>query len=216
EEAPIPENYPGAPIENEPQFYRAKRRRYYDEGFGGHNLKSRPGWQRLNRNYAGLCSQVDQAVGRILWALESSGQANNTIIVYTSDHGEQMGSHGLVGKGVMFEESVRVPLLLHVPFRHHTHFTYSPPVSQISLVPTLLELMGKPVPEDLPGESLVRVLEGKDPDEDHVFSEWHSRGKDPNARAVFSPDGWKLALYDTDTSLLFNRRDDPLEMNNLY
>jgi arylsulfatase A-like enzyme len=216
EEAPIPDNYPGAPIEREPVFYRGKRRGYYDNGYGGHDLKSRPGWQRLNRNYAGLCSQVDQAVGRILWALETSGQAENTIVVYTSDHGEMMGSHGLIGKGVMYEESVRVPMLLRAPFRRHAHFTFPKPVSHISLVPTLLELLGRPVPGELPGESLVGVMEGRRPAEDHVFSQWHSRGDDPNARAVFSPDGWKLVLYDTDNCLLFNRRDDPLEMHNLY
>ena len=215
-EAPIPENYPGAPVDREPEYYRQRRRGFYDNGFGGHDLKSRPGWQRLNRNYAGLCSQVDQAAGRILWALETSGQAENTIVIFTSDHGEMMGSHGLIGKNVMYEEAVRVPMLLRAPFRRHAHFKFARPVSHIGLVPMLLELMGRPVPDELPGESLLRVLEGKNPAQDHVFSEWHSRDEGPDGRAVFSPDGWKLVLYDTDNCLLFNRRRDPLEMHNLY
>ncbi len=215
-EAPVPANYPGAPIENEPESYQQRRHAYLEKGFEGHNLRSRDGWQRLNRNYAGLCSQVDEALGRILWALETSAQAENTIIIFTSDHGEQMGAHSLIGKGVMYEESVRVPLLLRVPFRRHRHFTVEQPVSHISLVPTLLELMGKSAPEELPGESLAPLLEGRPLREDHVFSQWHARDGGPNARAVFSPDGWKLALYDTDNCLLFNRREDPLELHNLY
>ena len=214
-EAPVPNNYPGDQIEKEPEYYRGKRKGYLKNGFGGQGLKTRAGWQRLNRNYAGLCAQVDQALGRILWALEASGQAGNTIIVYTADHGEQMGSHSLVGKGVMYEESVHVPLLLRVPFRNQKHFKVPNPVSQASMVPTLLELMGRPVPEELPGESLVPVLEGQPPRQENVFSEWNSKSG-PNARAVFTPDGWKLALYDTDTSLLFHRERDPLELHNLY
>lgn len=216
EEAPVPANYPGAPVEREPERYRAMRRRYFDKGFEGHNLKSRAGWQRLNRNYAGLCSQVDEAVARILWALEASGQAENTILVFTSDHGEMMGSHGLIGKTVAYEESVRVPLLLRVPFRRHGHVRVREPVSHISLVPTLLELMGKPVPDNLPGESLLGRLEGRRPDEDHVFIEWHTGGAGPTGRYVVSPDGFKLVLYDTDNCLLFDRERDPLEMSNLY
>lgn len=216
EEAPVPANYPGTPVEREPERYRAIRRRYFDKGFEGQNLKSRAGWQRLNRNYAGLCSQVDEAVARILWALEASGQAENTILVFTSDHGEMMGSHGLIGKTVAYEESVRVPLLLRVPFRRHGHLRVREPVSHISLVPTLLELMGKPAPENLPGESLLGRLEGRRTAEDHVFIEWHTGGAGPTGRYVVSPDGFKLVLYDTDNCLLFDRERDPLEMNNLY
>jgi len=216
EEAPVPSNFPGVPIEREPERYRAIRERYARNGFEGHDLKTRPGWQRLNRNYAGLCSQADQAVGRILWALEASGQADNTIVVFTSDHGEMMGSHSLIGKTVLYEESVRVPLLLRAPFRRHGHVRVAQPVSHISLVPTLLELLGKKVPDSLPGESLIPLLQGKPLRDGHAYIEWHTLPAGPNGRAVISHDGWKLGLYDTDNCLLFNRARDPLEMHNLY
>jgi arylsulfatase A-like enzyme len=215
-EAPIPSNYPGAPIEKEPRRYVALRERYATKGFEGHDLTTRAGWQRLNRNYAGLCSQVDQAVGRILWALEASGQAHNTIIVFTTDHGEMMGSHSLIAKTVLYEEAVRVPLLLHVPFRRHGLLHIRQPVSQISLAPTLLELMGRKVPESLPEQSLLPLLEGKKLSDDHVYIEWHTLPNGPNGRAVVSPDGWKLGLYDTDNCLLFHREKDPGELQNLY
>ncbi|MEX2262665.1 MAG: sulfatase-like hydrolase/transferase [Bryobacteraceae bacterium] len=215
-EAPVPANYPGDAVEREPERYRRTRGNQLENGFEGQNLKTRAGWQRLNRNYAGLCTQVDLAVGQILNALEASGQADNTIVVFTSDHGEQMGSHSLYGKGVLYEESVNVPLLLHVPFRQSRKIWVEPPVSQIDLVPTLLELMGKKPPESLPGESLLSYVNGTARQEDHVFIEWHTPPNGPNARAVVSPDGWKLGLYDKDNCLLFHRDDDPLEMRNLY
>jgi hypothetical protein len=60
---------------------------------------------------------VDQSNARILKKLEDSGQADNTIIVFTSDHGEMMGTHSLIGKSVFYEEAIRIPLFLRVPFR---------------------------------------------------------------------------------------------------
>lgn len=211
-EAPVPENYPGFPIEKEPEYYKAKRQDFLENGFEGQELKTRAGFQRLNRNYAGLCAQVDLAVGRILKSLEESGQSGNTIIVFTTDHGEMMGAHTLLAKSVFYEEAIHVPMLLHVPFRQTVQQHVAQPVSHIDVVPTLLHLMGKPTPESLPGASLVPLIEGKQSREDHVFIEWHR----PNGRTVISPDGWKMSLYDGDNCLLFNRGKDPLELTNLY
>ena len=225
-EAPVPNNYPGVPVEKEPENFRRMREILLESGFEGHDLKTAAGWQRLNRNCAGLCSQVDQAIGRILWALEVSGQADNTIVVFTTDHGEMMGSHSLIGKQVLYEESVWLPLLLRVPFRHHGSIHVGRPVSHIDLVPTLLGLLGQSVPENLPGHDLLPLLEGEEPVQDHVFIEWNAptiaalvgspTWVQSNARAVISPEGWKLCLYDCDHSLLFQRDRDPLEMDNLY
>jgi arylsulfatase A-like enzyme len=216
-DAPPPKNCETGPVEREPEFYADRR--------GGntslHNgdrlpLTNRQAWERFNRNYAGLCAQVDQAVARILWALESSGQRENTIIVYTSDHGEMAGSHDLTAKRVMYEESMRVPLLLHVPFRNQKPSTFERPMSQIDLVPTLLELLGQEPPDALPGKSLLPVLSGKAEQEEYTFCEWHGRDREPSGRTVVSADGWKMALYDEGNCLLFNRRDDPFELRNLY
>lgn len=204
EEAPLPANYPGRPVEREPELYRRDRKKKGGPG--------REEMQRLCRNYAGLCSQVDQAVGRILWALEASGAAENTIIVFTSDHGEMGGAHGLTAKSVMYEEAVRIPLLLHVPWRQRAMAHVEPPVSHIDLVPTLLELLRAKGPGNLPGESLLPLVENRRRKHDHVIIEW---GK-PAGRTVISPDGWKLVLYAGDNCMLFDRNRDPLEENNLY
>jgi arylsulfatase A-like enzyme len=221
-EAPLPANYPGIPVEREPESYLESRKdghidHYYNlYKLPGHQAKTSEDLQRLNRNYAGLCSQVDLAVSRILWALEVSGASDNTIIAFTSDHGSMMGSHSLIGKAVLYEESIRVPLFIYAPFRQKSLLRYHHPVSHIDVVPTLLELMGHSPQDSLEGESLLPALSGKKRREDHVFIEWNEPPKGPNARAVITPDGWKLGVYDSGNNILFHRPSDPLEMHNLY
>lgn len=215
-EAPVPPNYPGPMEGREPRHLAARREATLNQRVEGQDLRQRAGWERLNRNYAGLCSQVDQALSRILWALETSGQAHNTVIVFTSDHGEMMGAHSLTGKGVTFEESLRVPLLIHVPFRGFRERRVRRPVSAIDLVPTVLDLLGRKRDEALPGESLTRVMNGEAPAEDHVFVEWNTDVRTPRYRGVVSPDGWKLTLHEDDHHTLFHRPSDPLELRNRY
>lgn len=135
EEAPIPANYPGDQIDHEPALYKRIRKNYIDKGFEGHDLHSREGWQRLNRNYAGLCAQVDQALGQILWALEGSGQLDNTIVVFTSDHGEMMGAHSLLGKSVFYEEAVHVPFLIRLRRYKHGRSTSASRSAKLILFP---------------------------------------------------------------------------------
>ncbi len=114
-EVTLPKNYSDPLEENEPLRYRLLRERYRQQGYDGHDLKTEAGWRRLTANYWGLVTQVDRSVGAILETLETLGLANNTIVVYTSDHGDMMGSHNLLAKTVMYEESVRVPWLIRYP-----------------------------------------------------------------------------------------------------
>ena len=219
EETPLL-NFPGIALGPEPEWY--KRRRGELPGAKkrkgvGSSSEQRAKLQRQARNYAGLCSLVDQALARILWTLEATGQADNTIVVYTSDHGEMMGAHGLMAKQVMYEESVRVPLLVRAPSLKPRHIAQ--PVSHADLVPTVLELLGRKNP-GLPGQSLVPVLRGETRRDNNVFLQWTADNSDsgagPNGRTVVSPDGYKLVLYDSDRSMLFDRNKDPQELNNVY
>jgi len=204
------DNFPGTPLGPEPEWYKRRR---------AESKVQRDRLQRQARNYAGLCSLVDQALARILWTLEATGQAENTIVVYTSDHGEMMGAHGLMAKQVMYEEAMRVPLLVRAPFARLKPHRASQPVSHIDIAPTLLELLGAKVP-GLPGRSLVPLLNGQPRADDSVFLEWtadaNDSGAGPDGRVVVSPDGYKLVLYDTDQSLLFDRNKDPRELRNVY
>ena len=127
-----------------------------------------------------------------------------------------------MAKNVMYEETVRVPLLLHAPFRSRQSHRVLQPVSHIDLVPTLLELLGVKDCCELPGTSLLPLVSGTRPSNRDVCIEWAEESHDPfhpgrDGRAVVSSDAsWKFALYDGDSGLLFDRRRDPLEMNNLY
>jgi choline-sulfatase len=115
--------------------------------------------------------------GRILAALEAADLADSTRVIYTSDHGDNLGCRGLWGKSVMYEESVAVPLVVAgagIP----SGLTVDTPVSLVDCYRTVLEAVGCPLPQDdlaLPSHSLWEVLAGRRPDR-HVLSEYHAAG----------------------------------------
>ena len=168
-------------------------------------------------------------MGRILQALEESGEAENTIIVFTSEHGEMAGDHGILEKRTLYEEATRVPLLIHVPWISRNQKRIEGSISLVDLVPTLLDLVGDPIPGHIEGKSLAPVLKGeKGLNNNDVFLQWNGYG-DRNLgtaainrmvampwRSVVTSDRWKLNLCSTDQSELYNLSADPYEMTNLY
>lgn len=230
-EIELPGNFTDPLEDNEPLRYRMRRAECRAR-YGKTAKKIRD----LIRKYWGLVTQVDRSVGAILKTLADLGLADDTIVVYTSDHGDMMGSHGLVAKAVMYEESSRVPWLMRIPQLGRTSRLVTQPVSHIDLVPTLLALMQKRRDKSLPGQSLLPLINGGKVEQDHVFIEWHPGQGTPSlkyarglagedkakracresTRAVVSPDGWKLCLSDLDKCQLFNLKEDPLEITNLF
>jgi arylsulfatase A-like enzyme len=172
----------------------------------------------MKANYYGLVTMVDNAVGRILDALEESGQADNTIVVYTSDHGEMAGDHALMEKGVMYEEAIRIPLLIRVPWMNRQRKLLKGAIGHIDLVPTLLDLLGQTVGGHLQGESRLSVLKGESSLEDNdVVVEWNGASMPGReGRTLISRDGWKLSLYQDDHCELFDLITDPHELRNLF
>ena len=111
-----PANFDDLPAADQPLKARVYQKAYYERGHSGLPLKTEADWRRMIAHYWGLCSLVDTHVGTILDTLcANAGLDDNTIVVYTSDHGDMMGSHRLIAKCVMFEEAVRVPLLVRLP-----------------------------------------------------------------------------------------------------
>jgi arylsulfatase A-like enzyme len=238
-EVDLPKNFSDELAENEPLRYRLMREHFRQAGFEDRPLKTEEDWRGLIARYWGLVSQVDRSVGGILATLEELGLADNTIVVYTSDHGDMMGSHRLLTKTVSYEESVGIPLMIKVPGKTRGQ-TYAPPVSQIDLTPTLLDLMGRPeVAHSLPGKSLVPRMSGEQSDQETVFCQWHPLRESVSGRwlpedasperkeeiqkalmaswrMAISPDGWKLCLREGDLSQLYNLEEDPQETTNLY
>ena len=111
-------------------------------------------------NYYGNVTHIDGAIGGILKTLEELGLADDTIVVHTADHGEMLGAHAMGQKEAMYEEAMKVPWLMRVPSLGRKQKVVEGRFSHIDLVPTLLELMDKPIPERLQGKSLVPVMKG--------------------------------------------------------
>ena len=118
-------------------------------------------WDFYRWMYCRLVEDVEQQIGRILAALENSGLADHTIVVFTSDHGEMGQSHGLVFKSRLLEEATRTPLIISGPGVKKGVVDSKSLTSGIDLVPTLCDLTGIPVPENLSGKSLKPVLTGQ-------------------------------------------------------
>jgi choline-sulfatase len=122
----------------------------------------------LRRSYYGLVTYLDRKLGELLDVLDATGQADDTAVVFTSDHGDMLGERGMVQKRCFYEWSVRVPLVLRLPRHARAGETVDAPVSLLDLAPTLLELAGAPREPGLEGRSLL------DPEPDRVvLSEYH-------------------------------------------
>lgn len=115
--------------------------------------------RQCRQAYYASISFMDAQVGRVVAALDRLGLADNTIIVFTSDHGYHMGEHGLWQKQSLFEESARVPLLIVAPGKATKGGVVKSPVGQVDLFPTLAELCGVPAPSNLQGQSLAPMLQ---------------------------------------------------------
>ena len=129
----------------------------------------------LRRAYYGLVTYVDRKVGQLLDALEETGQRENTVIIFTADHGDMLGEKGMVQKRCYYEWSVRIPLIFHFPDGRYSGRRVSTPASLLDLLPTLLDLAGVPADHRLPadGSSLLPYLAGQEAPDRAVFSEYH-------------------------------------------
>lgn len=169
--------------------------------------------RRIALYYANL-AQMDDNVGRMLSALRELDLERDTIVLYTSDHGEMLGDHGLWQKMLFYEPAVKVPLLFRIPGFTAAGKRSKTPVSLASIVPTLLESCNIPVPSGLDAESLIGDLREPTLTRDTtVYSEYalHS----PRAKAMIRHANFKYSHYSNDIAELFNIESDPAEMVNL-
>jgi len=222
----LPANFECPVPGNAPAKCRRLAERFHKEGFGGDSLRTESDWRRLVARYWGLVSLVDTHAGRILDKLTECGLEENTVVVFTSDHGDMMASHKLLAKCVEYEEALKVPMLIRAPGVSPRRVAGR--VSQIDLVPTLLELMDEEIPDRLQGKSLAPEIRGERPFRaEDVFAEWNSSDIDPKqtpdpdapdlaVRTAIDPAGWKLNWAESGESELYNLAADPLETVNLY
>lgn len=166
------------------------------------------------RAYFGACSYIDDNIGKLLKTLEECGLADDTLIVFSGDHGDMLGERGLWYKMHWFEMSARVPLLVHAPKRFAAH-RVSQSVSTLDLLPTLLELAGGQIDHglELEGHSLLPHLQGKG-GHDEVLGEYMAEGT-VSPLMMIRRGPWKFVYSEQDPLLLFNLDNDPLERQNL-
>jgi len=192
--------------------------------------------QWLYRSYYGTVSHLDREVGLILNALKETGARDNTIVVFTSDHGDQLMEHGLLGKNVFFEASIRVPLMIRLSGAVRPG-GYDAMVESIDVLPTLFELARLPEPENCQGHSLVPICSESgrtSPPRDAVFSENvipevitsggldFSFVKGEGVKGVRHPDAkmvrtrrWKYNYYPDGYEELYDLQNDSRERQNL-
>jgi choline-sulfatase len=162
--------------------------------------------------YYGNLAQMDDCAGIVLRELNRLGLEDKTIVIYTSDHGEMLGEHGLWQKFQFYESSVGVPLMIRVP-------GVSPgicqdPVSQVSILSTVAEFCGVEVPSSLDGTSFAeQVLRPSTHRNRLIFAEYNLRT--PHAKYMIRSGDYKYTFWVHDMPELYNLRDDPQEMINL-
>lgn len=203
-------------------------------GFDGHLIRAQErGWytqtdaelQQSLAGYYGNISQMDACIGRVLQALESEGLSENTIVVYTSDHGEMAGAHRMWTKHNMYDQSVNVPLLIRVPQTTSPNTVCSHLTEHIDLYPTLSDLCNLPHPRDVQGRSFAPALKGEPfAPREQVYSEYDF------CHGVFTSDNryvgkppilmirtkrWKLNHLSWAKSELFDLQNDPHEFENV-
>jgi arylsulfatase A-like enzyme len=165
-------------------------------------------WIRYRSYYCGLVEKVDACLGTVLDAVPD---LNSTVVVYTTDHGDALGEHGLPFKGpFMYEELIRIPLVIAAPGKL-TGGKRDEMVTQCDLAPTLASLAGVAWLSKTTGRDLTAKLAPRDA----VFLEYYSKQKWVNPIRTIRTRRWKLSWYDRGNKELYDLKSDPHEMANL-
>jgi choline-sulfatase len=165
--------------------------------------------------YYGLCSYVDDQVGQVLQVLEESGLTEDTLIIYTSDHGDQLGDHDMWWKSSMYEQSVGVPLLMSgygIP-----ELRIDNPVSLLDVTATIADAVGLPPRDSWRGTSLLPLCRGEascEWDKRTVFAEYHAHGT-AHSMYMIRKDRYKYIYHPQQLPQLFDLQADPKELVNM-
>ena len=178
-------------------------------------------YQKYLTDYLRTIAGIDRNVGRIMEYLKEQGLAENTLVVYTSDQGFYLGEHGWFDKRWMYEESMRTPLIMRPPRGYQAKGEIEEMVQNIDWAPTILDIAGVEIPGDMQGRSLVPLLEGKDTQwRDKLYYHYYEYPAVHQVKRHYGirTERYKLmhVYYDVDQWELYDLKEDPHEMNNLY
>ena len=212
-----------AELDSKPRFEREQLRVYAG------TLDLTPEALQIARgSYYGMVRHVDHEVGRILEKLDALGLRENTVIAINSDHGLQLGEHGLHKKRNFYEQTICAPLIVSAPGRIAPGTVVKEPVEMLDFLPTLLDLSGMAVPDGIRGRSLVPLMKGEGTPRDATFAELDFSGEmydelrvNSGRRVMVRTREWKLIEFrdprvqDRDGAL-YDLKSDPGESVNLF
>jgi len=178
-------------------------------------------YQRYMQDYLACIQSVDDNVGRLLDYLDQTGLSANTVVIYTSDQGFFLGDHGLYDKRFMYEESIKMPLLVRWPGVSKPGLTQPAIALNVDFAQTFLDIAGAPLPADMQGRSLVPLMRGDAPANwrtSWYYRYYHDPG-DHNTRAHYGVGTLTHKLiyfWKSDQWELYDLVHDPAEMHNIY
>ncbi|MBD3174849.1 MAG: sulfatase-like hydrolase/transferase [Armatimonadia bacterium] len=192
----------------------------YADGWGRIDPARRDDLENWRRNYYAMTANLDHNVGRVVDTLSRLGIEDDTLLVFTSDHGEMFGAHGRRAKSIFYEEAARVPMLVRWPGALPAGRPTEACLGTVDIMPTLLGLMDLPVPADVEGMDLSAAMRGEDGPEPEAALlqntgacaiwrdgfEWRAARDKRYTYATYRVDG---------TELLFDNLEDPYQMTDL-
>ena len=171
--------------------------------------------------YYGMVSMMDDNLGRILDELGRLGRDEDTLVIFTADHGDMQGGHGMYDKTSysMYEETTRVPLLLRLPGRIPAGKTAQTQAGSCDIFPTVLDYLGLPAPQGIAGRSLKTFIGGEEDLDRPIFAErdraaWGEQGERHFQRLIRTRE-WKYSYHSVGGSQLYHLKEDPGETDNL-
>ena len=200
---------PEGHLENQHPVYQRMRRMFGCVDFPEELVR------RGRAGYYGLITYLDEKIGKLLNALEETGQTENTVVIYTSDHGEMNGEHGMWRKSNFYEASARVPLQIRLPGHLQAGKRIDSVVSLVDLTATLVDLANAPLLGQLDGDSLIPLIQGTAPDwKNFAFSEYLAHGV-ARPMAMLRHGRYKFNYSLGDAPELYDIVEDPGEFHNL-
>lgn len=222
-EVPLRENVwkDGVLAHDEQWFHIYMWQTFYNRDFQPVTAKGSPDFtlRDLTALYYGAVTWADDTVGEILKSLKENGLEDNTLIVFSSDHGDMLGSHQVWNKERLYEEAICIPMIYSWPGRIRPGSNNSQVASLIDVMPTLLELCGGTVPDSVQGQSLVPVLSGKKETLEKDFTFIETPFCAMGIRTPTHMYGMLMNSEDTaiddDRYQFYDLQKDPYELNNL-
>ncbi|MDQ2688434.1 MAG: sulfatase, partial [Armatimonadota bacterium] len=213
------EMYEGVSFPNTPN-YRSDNDAPYADDWATLDEREREQLESWRRGYYAQMTSVDANFGRLLRALDESGFGNDTIVVFTSDHGEMFGAHGRRAKNIFYEEACHIPLLLRWPGHVPTGHVSDACLSTVDLMPTLLSLLELPCPADVEGMDLSHCALGRPgPEPDAALMQIcgaTAAWEDGHEWRALRDKRYTYAIYRVDgKEFLFDNHSDPDQMHNL-